>query len=149
MKKLSRANAGILTAIQEGDINKLIQASPYARLLGVKAIVLGDEVLFHLPANDDNIGNPMLPAIHGGVIGGFMEVAAQLTVMHRVETPFVPKVVDLSLDYLRPGKNLDSYAKCVLVRQGRKVVNVSITAWQENQEKPIATARTHFLLVEG
>ncbi|CAH0990619.1 hypothetical protein SIN8267_00713 [Sinobacterium norvegicum] len=149
MKPLSKANTAILTAIQEGDINKLIQASPYAKLLGVEAIVLGDEMLFHLPANDDNIGNPMLPAIHGGVIGGFMEVAAQLTVMHRVETPFVPKVVDLSLDYLRPGKNVASYAQCVLVRQGRKVVNVSITAWQDTQDKPIATARTHFLLSEG
>ncbi|ROS00982.1 uncharacterized protein (TIGR00369 family) [Sinobacterium caligoides] len=146
MSALSAASTAILEALSEGDINKLIDQSPYAKLLGVRCIQMGDEMLFHLPASEDNIGNPMLPAIHGGVIGGFMEVAAQLCVMFKVKTPYTPKVVDFSLDYLRPGRNEDSFAECVLVRQGRKVVNVSITTWQQTRDKPIATARTHFLL---
>ena len=63
-----------------------------------------------------------------------------------IETDRIPKVVDFSLDYLRPGRLRDTYASCVVVRQGRKVVNVSVTAWQTQRNEPIANARTHLLL---
>ncbi len=62
----------------QGDYAALLELIPYAKLIGVECSRLGDELLFRLPANKDNIGNPLLPAIHGGVIAGFMELAAAL-----------------------------------------------------------------------
>ena len=97
-------------------------------------------------ANEDNIGNPTLPALHGGCIGGFMENSAIFHVLATIETERIPKVIDFSLDYLRPGRFKDTYATCEVVRQGRKVVNVGIKAWQTTQSEPIANARTHLLL---
>jgi acyl-coenzyme A thioesterase PaaI-like protein len=81
------------------------------------------------------------------VIGGFMEMSALLHVLFTTPSlAALPRVVDFSIDYLRAGKMTETYAECSVVRQGRKIVNVSITAWQTTRDKPIATARVHFLL---
>ena len=127
-------------------MDEIIEQVPYAKLIGMQAMYKGDELLFKLPPLDGNIGNPTLPAIHGGCIGGFMELAAGFHVLSLIECERIPKVVDFSLDYLRAGRFKDTYCRCQVVRQGRKVVNVSITAWQTTEQEPIANARTHLLL---
>lgn len=132
----------------QGDYAALLELIPYAKLIGVECSRLGDELLLRLPANKDNIGNPLLPAIHGGVIAGFMELAAALHLLVFTGSPGVPKVIDFSLDYLRAGQFRDTYAKCQVCRQGRRVANVAITAWQSTQAEPIATARAHFKIEE-
>ncbi|CAA0079917.1 Uncharacterised protein [BD1-7 clade bacterium] len=128
------------------DINVLLDAIPYTRTIGMKGMQLGEELVFHLPPLEANLGNPTLPALHGGCIGGFMENAAIIHVISRLEAERVPKIVDFSLDYLRAGRFQDTYATCDVVRQGRKVVNVAITAWQSTKDEPIAVARAHLLL---
>ncbi len=65
-------------ARRNNDYSPLVELIPYAKLLGIECLRLGDDMVFRLPANKDNIGNPTLPAIHGGVIAGFMEHAAML-----------------------------------------------------------------------
>ena len=132
----------------QGDYAALLELIPYAKLIGVECSRLGDELLFRLPANKDNIGNPLLPAIHGGVIAGFMELAAALHLLVFTGSPGVPKIIDFSLDYLRAGQFRDTYARCQVCRQGRRVANVAITAWQSTQAEPIATARAHFKIEE-
>ena len=60
---------GLLEVIQQcresNDFEPLINQVPYARLIGIKCFRAGDEVTFHLPPKESNIGNPTLPAIHG------------------------------------------------------------------------------------
>ena len=135
-------------AHERGDYGVLLQRIPYAALIGVECSRVGDELLFRLPANKDNIGNPLLPAIHGGVIAGFMELAAALHLLVSTGSPGVPKIIDFSLDYLRAGQFRDTWARCQVCRQGRRVANVAITAWQSTEAEPIATARAHFKLEE-
>ncbi len=137
----------IETAVAEKDVSALIRLMPYARMLGVEHFAMGSEIVYVLPKNEDNLGNPTLPALHGGVIGGFMETAGALHVMLSADTFRVPKIVDFSLDYLSPGRHTDTFASCSFVRQGRKIANVAIRAWQTESTRPIATARAHFLLV--
>lgn len=133
-------------AIAEKNFVKLTEQIPYARLIGIHCIPIGENFIFKLPRNPDNLGNPSLPAIHGGVIGGFMETSGILHVMMNTGVDKVPKVVDFSIDYLRPGRDTDSFVRCEVIRQGRKIANVLITAWQTREQEPIATARAHFLL---
>ncbi|TNF79694.1 PaaI family thioesterase [Pseudomonas sp. ICMP22404] len=135
-------------ACEQGDHGRLLAAIPYAQLIGVECVRQGDDLLFRLPANKDNIGNPLLPAIHGGVIAGFMELAAAVHLLIVTRAPGVPKIIDFSLDYLRAGKFRDTYARCQVWRQGRRVANVAITAWQDVEAEPIATARAHFKIQE-
>lgn len=138
----------ISEAHQTGDFQTMVDNIPYAQFIGLKFQRLGQDILFHLPANPDNIGNPILPAIHGGVIGGFMELAASLQLVMTMDSVALPKIVDFSLDYLRAGRLKDTYAECQVWRQGTRVANVAITAWQSKRESPIATARAHFLLTQ-
>ncbi len=132
----------------EGNYQPLLAMIPYASLIGIECSRQGDDLLFCLPASQDNIGNPLLPAIHGGVIAGFMELSAALYLMIFSESAAIPKIIDFSIDYLRAGHFRDTYAQCQLWRQGRRVTNVAITAWQGNPSEPIATARAHFKIEE-
>ncbi|MDI9780230.1 PaaI family thioesterase [Pseudomonas putida] len=127
-----------------GDYRPLLALIPYAGLIGIECEREGEDLLFRLPASQDNIGNPLLPAIHGGVIAGFMELSAALYLLIYSESASIPKIIDFSIDYLRAGHLRDTYAQCQLWRQGRRVTNVAITAWQADRQSPIATARAHF-----
>jgi uncharacterized protein (TIGR00369 family) len=131
-------------AHEKNDYDALLSLIPYAKLLGIECLRLGDDMVFRLPTNKDLIGNPILPAIHGGVIAGFMEHAAMLHLLMFMGIPHLPKIIDFSIDYLRAGHFRDTFAQCQVWRQGRRVANVAITAWQTNQAEPIATARAHF-----
>jgi acyl-coenzyme A thioesterase PaaI-like protein len=134
------------------DANTLalwLEKIPYAVFLGISAEVKDTDILFILPGDSKLVGNPTLPAIHGGVVGAFMEQAAALHLVARMREPVLPKIINFSLDYLRPARLRDTYANCSLTRQGRQIANVSINAWQENSSMPVAIARAHFLLPES
>lgn len=136
-------------AREQDSYETLFELIPYARLIGIECSRQDDELLFRLPANKDNIGNPLLPAIHGGVIAGFMELAAAMHLLVTTGSGSVPKIIDFSVDYLRAGYFRDTYALCQVWRQGRRVANVAVTAWQSTSAEPIATARAHFKIEES
>ena len=138
----------IQQAQSSGDFKPLVDSIPYAEFIGLEFQRFGENVIFKLPKNPNNIGNPILPAIHGGVIGGFMELSAAINLLMFMDTPLMPKIVDFSLDYLRAGRDQDTFAECQVWRQGSRVANVAITAWQNDRANPIATARAHFLLAK-
>jgi len=131
---------------ESGDFSRMLDAVPYAKWIGLQCERFGDDLIFRLPKKEENLGNPILPAIHGGVIGGFMEMSAAIYLMMSQDTFRMPRIVNFSLDYLRAGLNRETYAECRLTRQGNRVANVMITAWQKSRSQPIATARAHFLL---
>ncbi len=133
-------------ARQERDPQSLLDMIPYAAFIGAQAKVDDQRLLYWLDKRASNIGNPSLPAIHGGVIGGFLELAAAIEIIYSLNVTDMPKVVDFSLDYLRPGRYKTIYASCKVMRQGKKLVNVSAAAWQDDEQTPIATARCHFLI---
>tara|TARA_B110000046_G_C13002470_1_gene402824 strand:- start:90 stop:536 length:447 start_codon:yes stop_codon:yes gene_type:complete len=137
---------GLVKARAESSPQQMLDLIPYSSFIGVKAKVEGTEVLYWMDRRPSNIGNPSLPAIHGGVIGGFLELSAGIEILYTLGVNEVPKVIDFSLDYLRPGRYKTMYANCTVLRQGRKLVNVSVTAWQDSPDTPIATARCHFLI---
>lgn len=132
-----------------GNFDPLVSAIPYAAFLGMRCSVEEDgDILFCLPARAENIGNPTLPALHGGAIGGFMEHSAIIHLLATMGTPRMPKTIDLSIDYLRAGHYRDCWACCTVTRQGRRVANVMISCWQDERGEPIAQARAHFLLAD-
>jgi len=136
-------------ASQEGrkpDLNELLSAVPYCAHLGIGAHAEGERVLLELPFGAQLVGNPILPALHGGVIGSLLETAALVTIIWQTGVTGVPKPVDITIDYLRSGRPVTSYARARIARQGRRVVNVHAEMWQEAEEKPIAALRGHFLI---
>lgn len=137
----------VLAARESGDCRRLVELIPYAGMLGIDFHENADgELVFRLVYQPDNIGNPSMPALHGGAVGAFMEHAAIFELLWRLEASMLPRVVDFSIDYLRPGQPADAYARCRVWRQGQRVANVAVETWQTEREATIATARGHFLL---
>ena len=94
-----------------GDPAKLIEAIPYCRHLGITASVKDGSLLLTMPFLQHLIGNPVLPALHGGVIGALLETAAIAQVIFETRAARLPKPVDITIDYLRSGRAVDSYAR--------------------------------------
>ena len=124
----------------------LVERVPYAQFLGIRIEARGEELTFVLPKADTNLGNPTLPALHGGAVAGFMEQAALIFLLLEMGEPKLPKTIDFTIDYLRAGLFRDTFAECRVTRLGRRIGNVNIEAWQTRRDEPIAIARAHFLL---
>ncbi len=132
--------------ITQAQISALMEAIPYARHLGVEAELRGDELTMRLPYKDALIGNPMIPALHGGVVGAFMELTAVATLSVVQRQTRLPKTIDIGIDYLRSGRPLDAFARARVTKLGRRIANVRVEAWQLERQDPIATLHGHFLV---
>jgi uncharacterized protein (TIGR00369 family) len=117
--------------------------SPFACCLGTR---IGEDGTLMMPFSAKIIGNPMLPAIHGGMTGAFLETTAIVGVTRELGISVRPKPIGLTINYLRSGRALDSYANVSIVKQGRRVVAFEAQAWQDDPTKPIASAFGHFML---
>ena len=132
------------------DVLARIAEVPYARFLGLRLELAGDEMTAILPFKDVLIGNPMLPAIHGGVLGAMMEMTAlaQISVTRTLggHSTGLAKPIDVTVEYLRSGRPVDTFARAMIKRMGRRIANVHVEAWQEERSAPIAALHGHFLL---
>lgn len=130
-----------------GDHRLITDQVPYAKFLGITAEELEDGGLVaKMPFVPRLVGNPAVPALHGGGIGSLLESTAIFIVLWRLDVLSVPKTITSSVDYLRPGKLLDTYATGRITKHGRRVVNVQVEAWQEDRARLIATGNVHCLV---
>jgi acyl-coenzyme A thioesterase PaaI-like protein len=139
----------IRRALAEGkkpDLQALVDAIPYCKFLGIEVDRKGTELTTILRFNRHLIGNPVLPALHGGVVGAFLEVTAVIQLMMEAESEDLPKPVDIGIDYLRSGRPVDTYARAIVTKHGRRVCNVRAEAWQDEHTRPIAALHGHFLI---
>ncbi|MFE3837326.1 PaaI family thioesterase [Pseudogemmobacter sonorensis] len=155
-------------------LERLVGALPYLRFLGIRFDRAGDELTAVLPFQPMLIGNPLIPAIHGGVTAAFLEVtaivglvwaglesgsqpapaagppgvgAAPATPAHLALPPqSLPKTIDITVDYLRPGHPRDSFARARINRQGRRYASVHVEAWQDSPDRLFAQCTGHFLM---
>jgi uncharacterized protein (TIGR00369 family) len=128
------------------DPDALLALIPYCRHLGIRAeLRVGGPVLL-MPFEEKLIGNVTLPALHGGVIGSMLETAAIVQVTWETRASVLPRPVDITIDYLRSARGVTSFARARVARLGRRVVNVHAEMWQEDESKPVASLRGHFLI---
>ena len=146
---------------RDAALARLVRGVPYIGFLGIVFDRRGDELAAVMPYCDTLIGNPLLPALHGGATAAFLEVAAivelgwQLT-WEAVEAgradpgdpPRLPKTIDVTVDYLRTGLPRDAYARARVNRSGRRYASVHVEAWQDNRARPFAQCTGHFLMPE-
>lgn len=149
---------------RDAMLHALVDGVPYIQFLGIQFDRRGDELTGVLPFDQKLIGNPLLPAIHGGVTAAFLEVTAIITLswtylwedvesgaidaegMDAGRLPRLPKTIDISTDYLRSGLPRDAYARARITRSGRRYASVHVEAWQDNRDRLFAQATGHFLM---
>lgn len=129
-----------------GRPQDLAEALPYARFLGVETSLVDGRLQVVLPFRPMLVGNPFLPAIHGGVLGGLIELAASLELIWRHDTERLPKVVTTTVDFARSGQPRALFAEATVTRLGRRIATVAVRLWQDDAQRAIATGQAHFLL---
>jgi len=131
-----------------GDWSEVLDGIPYARFLGLSLEPGegGAGLRSRMRFADHLVGNPSLPALHGGTLGALLESHAIFTVLHRADTLLLPKTITITVDFLRPARPVDTLAVAAVTRQGRRVVNVHAEAFQETPSRPVATANALFLV---
>lgn len=145
-------------------LQALVGGIPFVRFLGITFDRRGDELTAVLNFDEKLIGNPLLPAIHGGVTAAFLETTALIELgwqrlWEEVESgerdassltpdslPRMPKTIDFTVDYLRSGLPRDAYARARVNRSGRRYASVHVEAWQDNRSRLYAQASGHFLM---
>ncbi|MCW8842330.1 MAG: PaaI family thioesterase [Rhodobacteraceae bacterium] len=149
---------------RDAALNAIVHGVPYVQFLGIEFDRRGDELTAVMPFEDKLIGNPMIPALHGGAIAGFLEVTAVIGLAWSVlweelesgviaiddlasgTLPRQPKTIDFNVDYLRSGLPRDSYARARVNRSGRRYASVHVEAWQDQRSRLFAQATGHFLM---
>jgi len=149
---------------RDAALNALVSGVPYITFIGISFDRRGDELTGLLSFDDKLIGNPFLPAIHGGVTAAFLEVTAVISLswayiwadlesgtldvdeLAAGNLPRLPKTIDFTVDYLRSGLPRDAYARATITRAGRRYASVQAEAWQDNRDRPFAQAAAHFLM---
>jgi acyl-coenzyme A thioesterase PaaI-like protein len=149
---------------RDDALKALVEGVPYIGFLGIRFDRRGDELTAVLPFDQKLIGNPVLPALHGGVTSAFLEVTAIVVLSwtiawERMEDggrgvdewdprhlPKLPKTIDFTTDYLRSGLPRDAYARAVISRSGRRYASVHVEGWQDNRARLFAQGTGHFLM---
>ena len=128
------------------DMQAVVEMIPYARFLGIQVDQKGNEITTIMPFKQALVGNVNLPALHGGVIGAFLEMTAVIQLLFDTSCERLPKTIDVSIDYLRSGRPQPTFGRAIVTRHGRRVANVRSEIWQEERSKPIGVSHGHFLL---
>jgi len=136
----------IAEARAAGELGALLAEIPYVKFLGLSASRDDRGVITTMSYGPHLVGNPAIPALHGGTLGALLESAAVFELLWSSETAVLPKTITITIDYLRSAKPLDTHARGVVTRQGRRVANVRIEAWQDDPTVLVASAHAHFLI---
>ena len=107
--------------------SRVLSAIPYARMLGLTAQLDEGVLTVCMPRSEHLIGNPVLPALHGGTVGALLESAAILELLWQKDSEAVPKTITLTVDYLRSARLADTFARATITRHGRRVARSTST----------------------
>ena len=123
---------------------------PYARLLDIRPAPVdecddGTRTVVMAPS-EQLLGRPGY--LHGGAIAGVLEYACYMTLVDALGDPATAaRPVTVTLDYLRGGALVETRACATILRMGKRIAHLEAFAWQDDRDRPIASARMNFLLI--
>jgi uncharacterized protein (TIGR00369 family) len=112
------------------------QMNAMTTLLGINPNDVGGYTMSYA---EHLIGNPDVPALHGGGVATLLETAARDVVAKKTNEN-IATMSDITVSFLKPAKPCDTHAHATIIRCGRRVATVQVIAWQESQNKPVASA---------
>lgn len=126
--------------------SSLVDRIPYAKFLGLRVERDDEGLVCILPFEDKIVGNARLPAVHGGVVGAFLEMTALFGLLDQSDGERIPKPINFSTDFLRSARAVETRGRAEIVKLGRRIANVRVVAYQDDRDKIVAAGIGNFLL---
>jgi uncharacterized protein (TIGR00369 family) len=117
---------------------------PYNRVLGVRVVgVERGMVRMMVPFRPELVGDPLRPALHGGVLSALADTAGGAAIWSGIDDDRGRvSTIDLRIDYLRPARLEDVVAEARTVRLGKRVGVADIRLFHPAREdETIATGK--------
>jgi len=113
---------------------------PFVQFLGMKFIsVESGLVLIEVPFRRELIGNPEVPALHGGVVSALLDTCGGAAVWSQLSKADRVSTVDLRIDYLRPARPEKLIGSGRVIRLGNRVGVTELRAYHPGAEaEPVA-----------
>lgn len=124
--------------------------TPYARTIGIRHE--GDEdgaPVLAFEFTGDVEGRPQ--HLHGGATSGLLETAGYALLrreLSRLDRTHRLKPINITVQFLSAGKQRTTYAKGRITKLGRRNANITVEAWQDDRDRPIATAIMNIMMAE-
>jgi len=98
------------------------EALPFNHFLGIRVVDVGDGfVHLELPFRPEFVGDPLRPALHGGVLSTLIDTAGGAATFTKLSPSAVVSTIDLRVDYLLPAAPELIAAEAHVVRVGNRV----------------------------
>ena len=137
-------NADILRQVMEEMI-------PFNRYLGVKVAELRKSYArLEVPFRPELVGDPLRPALHGGVLSALADAAGGAAVWIGLEDDRTRiSTIDLRIDYLRPARLVAVIAEASVVRLGNRVGVADVRLYHPDAEADtIATGKGVYNIIK-
>ena len=136
----------IAQARRTANFSPVVERIPYMRWMGISMRIVEGDVVGSMAQSDHLIGNYMHRALHGGALGALLESTAVFKLLYATDSEQLPRIVNITVEYLRSGRDVPTHARAMVVKLGRNVANVRATAWQDEEARLVAAAHCHFLV---
>ena len=123
-----------------------LQTLPYVRMLGFSIVPEEGGVRGLLPFVEHLTGNPLVPALHGGVIAALAHFTAAAELMMLRGSLAMPQVFSCTIEYLASPELRDCEARASITSVSRRFANLRAVAVQPHSGKEIAAATLQFLV---
>lgn len=130
------------------EVQQILDAVPFVRTLGVRVSMVDDRLTVCLPYAPHIVGNPKVPALHGGALASLLQITATAELIRVTAARKPPRMFSQTIEYLAGAGMLDTVATATVVSRSRRYANVRVEARQGTSTRPAAVATVQFLLVE-
>ena len=117
-----------------------IKRGAMAAWLQLSADLEDGALRYRIAFGEQHIGNPVIRAMHGGVVASLLETAATLEVMGRTDPAVRLRTISCHVNYLRGAVDKDMTAAVTVSRLGRRIAFCEATGWQTTPDEPVARA---------
>lgn len=130
----------------EGELDiaeELLRRPPFHRYLGLELEEMEEgRVVVRMEHKDELVGNPQVPAIHGGILAALVDLTGGAATFHETGVP--TPTIDLQIDYIRPAiaeEGRAHLAEAEIVNVGETVAFVDVEVRDSLEEKLVAKGR--------
>ena len=137
-----------MTPAQQQIADNFQRYIPHARDLGIQVLEVEDgSARIALDFREELLGDAERGLIHTGVITSMIDSACGIALIADMDNPVSIATLDLRMDYLRPAlRDKTLYVRAECYRKTRHIAFVRATAWQESEQRLVATSTSAFMI---